>query len=386
MVGSGELSPFVTGLLYCSAIEGCQLAYELGRAREWTAALTRWCEEQPQLVSFTGRCLVHRAEIMQADGAWPDALEEARQAGERFAQALDQVATGEAFYRQGEIRRLRGERAAAEEAFRRASRCGWDPQPGLALLRLTQGDGAAAAAAIRRLAAETSEPLKRAGILPAYVEVMLSVGDLDQARQACIELEEITERYRSPMLGAMVAHTRGAMSLADGDPWAALSALRRACQLWQELGAPYEGARARVLVGLACRQLGDEDAAELELDAARRVFQQLGAAPDLAAVSKLSPKARPVSGGLTARELEVLRLVATGMTNRAIAGELVISEKTVARHVSNIFTKLQLSSRAALTAYAYEHDLVAGLLHRNNHDDRAAKLGLLPEAVPRSAS
>jgi DNA-binding CsgD family transcriptional regulator len=358
-VSTGELSPIVTGLVYCSVIEGCHQVYELRRAREWTAALTRWCEEQPQLVSFTGRCLVHRAELMQVDGAWPDALEEARRARERFAQVMNHVATGEAFYRQGEIRRLRGERAAAEQAYREASRCGWEPQPGLALLRLAHGDTDAAAVAIRRVVGETTEPLKRAGLLPAYVEIVLAAGELEEARSACRELEQLTATHRSGMLRAMVAHARGAVALADRDAWAALGSLRHACQLWQELGAPYEAARVRVLVGLACRELGDEDAAEMELDAARRVFEELGAAVDLARAEKLARASAPkAAGGLTAREVEVLRLIATGKTNRAIADDLVISEKTVARHVSNIFMKLSVSSRSAVTAYAYEHDLV----------------------------
>jgi DNA-binding CsgD family transcriptional regulator len=358
-VSTGELSPIATGLIYCSVIEGCHQVYELRRAREWTAALTRWCEEQPEMVSFTGRCLVHRAELMQVDGAWPDALQEARRAGERFAQVLNQVAVGESFYRQGEIHRLRGDRAAAEEAYREASRRGWEPQPGLALLRLAQGDNDAAAAAIRRVLGETSDQLMRAGLLPAYVEIMLAVGELDEARTACRELEEITQGHGSGMLSALVGHARGAVALADGDAWAALVALRHACQLWQKLGAPYEAARVRVLVGLACRQLGDEDAGEMELDAARRVFRELGAELDLAHAERLSrARTRNAAGGLTPREVEVLRLVATGRTNRAIADELVISEKTVARHVSNIFTKLRLASRSAVTAYAYEHDLV----------------------------
>jgi DNA-binding CsgD family transcriptional regulator len=358
-VTSGELSPMVTGVLYCSVIEGCQQTYELRRAREWTAALSAWVEEQPQMVTFTGRCLVHRAEIMQVDGAWSDALEEARRAGDRFAQVQNQVATGEAFYRQGEIHRLRGERAAAERAYRQASWCGWEPQPGLALLRLDQGDYDAAVAAICRVVDEATEPARLAGLLPAYLEITLAVGELDEARRARRELEEITTAYRGGTLGATVAHARGAVALAEGDAQGALASLRDATQMWHELGAPYESARSRVLVGLACRQLGDVDAAEMELDAARHVFEELGAAPDVARVAKLADRAAPnAAGGLTAREVEVVRLVATGKTNRAIADELVISEKTVARHVSNVFTKLGVSSRSAVTAYAYEHDLV----------------------------
>jgi DNA-binding NarL/FixJ family response regulator len=357
-VTTGELSPIPTGLVYCGVILACQEVYELSRAREWTAALTRWCADQPDLVAFTGRCLVHRAEIMQLDGAWSDALEEARRAGLRFAETMNPNA-GLAHYRQGELLRLQGEFGAAEEAYREASRCGWEPQPGLAQLRLAQGRGDAAAAAIRRVAGETTEPLKRAGLLPAYVEIMLAAGEVDEARRAVSELEGIGESYESVMLAAMVAHARGAVALADADARAALLSLRQAAQAWQELEAPYDAARVRVLVALACRVLGDHDAATLELDAARGVFEQLGAAPDLAHVGSLTAGAAAGDAhGLSARELEVLRLVAAGKSNREIASALVISEHTVARHVQNIFAKLHVSSRTAAGAFAFEHHLV----------------------------
>jgi DNA-binding CsgD family transcriptional regulator len=358
-VTAGELSPIVSGLVYCGVIVGCQDAYEARRAREWTAALTRWCEEQPDMVSFTGRCMVHRAEILELQGAWGEALEEARRAGERCVQGKNQRAAAEALYRQGEVHRLQGQLAAAEAAYREASRAGWEPQPGLALLRLSQGRNDAAAAAIRRVLGETTERPKRARLLPAYIEIMLATGATDEARNACLELEEISTDYESVMLAAIAASASGALSLAEGDARAALVAVRQAWQTWCELEAPYEAARVRVLVGLACRALGDEDSAVLELDAARGAFEQLGAGPDLARVDALAGPARSRdTHGLTSRELQVLRLVAAGKTNRAIADELVISEKTVARHVSNIFAKLRLSSRAAATAYAYEHDLV----------------------------
>jgi DNA-binding CsgD family transcriptional regulator len=356
---AGELSPVVNGFVYCGVITGCQAAYEPRRAQEWTAALTRWCEQQPDMVAFSGTCLVHRAEIMQLHGAWPDALQEARRAGERCALAMNESAAAEALYRQGEVHRLQGEFAAAEEAYRNARRGGREPQPGLALLRLAQGDGAAAAAAIRRAVGETSEPSNLVGLLPAQVEIMLAVSDAQSARSACARLEEIGERWKGAMVAAMVAHARGAVDLAEGDAQAALVALRYAGQAWRELEAPYEAARARVLVALACAEVGDDDTASLELEAAREVFARLGAAPDLARVDSLTGRAvSRAPHGLTPRELQVLRLVAAGETNKAIAAELVLSQRTVDRHVSNIFAKLGVSSRAAATAYAYEHRVI----------------------------
>jgi DNA-binding CsgD family transcriptional regulator len=359
-VTAGELSPIVTGLVYCNTIAFCQSVYELRRAREWTDALTRWCEQQPDMVAHTGLCLVHRAEILELQGAWPEALEEARRAGERLARGMmNQTAAGHARYRQGEVHRLQGELAAAEEAYREASRCGWEPQPGLALLRLAQGNSAAATAAIRRVAGEASEPLDRARLLPAYVEIMLAVGDVGEAQRACRELEDISAGRGSGLLGAMSAQARGAVALADGDARSALVALRQASHAWQELEAPYEAARVRVLVGLACRALGDEDTAALELDAARDAFRRLGAVPDLVRTDALVPWSAPRDAhALTPRELQVLRLVADGSSNKAIAADLVLSERTVERHLSNIFAKVGVSSRAAATAYAYEHQLV----------------------------
>ena len=356
----GELSPMVSGMVYCNTIGFWQSVYELRRAREWTEALTRWCEQQPDMVAHTGVCLVHRAEIMQLLGDWDAALEEARRAGERFAQGvLNERVCGKAFYRQGEVYRLRGERSAAEDSYREASRRGYEPQPGLALLRLAEKKSDSASAAIRRVLDESSLPRARAALLPAYVEIMLAGGEVDEARNACCELETISGAHRSDMLRAMSAQARGALALAEGDPHKALVALREACQAWQELEAPYEAARVRVLVGLACRAAGDEDTAAWELDAARGVFERLRAEPDVARVDSLAASAPTAAArGLTQRELQVLRLIATGATNRSIAAELVLSERTIDRHVSNIFAKLRVSSRAAATAYAYEHQLV----------------------------
>ena len=356
-LASRELSPIATGIVYCGVILACQEVFEVRRAQEWTAALTRWCREQPDLVAFTGRCLLHRAEIMQLQGAWQDALEEARKASARFSLQRNPAA-GVASYRQAEVLRLQGEFAAAEEAYRDASRHGWEPQPGMAQLRLAQGNLDAAVAAIRRAIGETRAPLKRAALLPAHVEIELAIGDVAKARAAGRELEDLAEAFGSAMLSALAAHSRGSIHLAEGDARAALVSLRRAARLWQELEAPYETARARALTGSAYRALRDDEAAELELEAARGSFRELGAAPDLARLDLQTTSSPDVSHGLSPRELEVLRLVASGKSNREIAAALVISEHTVTRHVQNIFAKLGLSSRSAATAFAFEHDLV----------------------------
>ena len=351
-VVAGELSPIVTGLIYCNTIAFCQGALELGRAREWTDALAEWCERQPDMVAHTGVCLVHRAEILELAGDWDVALEEARRAGERFDPASADA--GHAAYRQAEVHRVRGDLAAAERAYREASRCGFEPQPGIALLRLAQGREDAAAGGIRRALSEATDPLRRLRLLPACVQIMLAAGDGAAARAASDELEQLAARHDSGMARALAAHAAGAVALAEGDAGAALTALRRACRTWQELGVPYEAARARVLVALACRRLGDEDAAALELEAAGDTFARLGAADDTAPVRTDAPH------GLTPRQLEVLRLVAAGQTNREIAAALVISEHTVARHVQNILATLRLRSRTAAGAFAFEHDLLRG--------------------------
>jgi len=364
---AGELSPVVTGIVYCTAIASCQRVFALDRVREWTAALASWCDAHPQLGMFTGHCLVHRAEVLELSGSWPESVAEARRAVERCVRDVEREAAGRAHYQQGEIHRLRGEFALAEAGYREASRAGFEPQPGLALLRLAEGDFDAAGSASRRTVGATRDRLARTRFLPAHVEIMLAVGDLDEARAAALELEETAAAIDGEVLNAIAAHARGSIQLAEGDPLAVIDPARRAFRIWQRLGAPYLAARVRVLAARACIALRDAEGARLELQCANEVFARLGAAPDLAVVKMLgdslygraAAETYAASGhGLTERELQVLRLVATGKTNKSIARELSLSEKTIDRHVSNIFTKLNVGSRAAATAFAYEHKLI----------------------------
>ena len=355
-VTNDELLPVVTGLIYCNVIDACQEVYDLRRSQQWTAALTRWCDGQPDLVPYAGQCLVHRSEILQLRGEWPQALDEATRACVRLT---GRPAVADAHYQLAEIHRLRGEFAEAEQGYRRAGEFGREPQPGLALLRLAEGRLNVATAAITRVLDEASDRLARCRVLPAYVEVMVVAHELAAARIAADELFKISEALEAPFLRASAAHAQGAVSLAAGDSAGALTTLRRAMSIWRKLDAPYEAASARVLVGLACRALGDLDSAEIEFDAAGEIFQQLGAAPDVDRVRKLSGSTEPSSAsGLTAREVQVLSLVATGRTNREISSTLMISEHTVARHLQNIFSKLGVSSRTAAAAFAHDHSLI----------------------------
>jgi DNA-binding CsgD family transcriptional regulator/tetratricopeptide (TPR) repeat protein len=358
-VVGGEVSPISSGIVYCGAILGCEEAHELRRAREWTTALTQWCEGQPELVAFSGRCQVHRAQIMRLDGSWDEAIEEARRAAERCLKGENPVAAGEACYQRGEVHRLRGQHPEAAQAYREASGHGWEPQPGIALLRLAEGNEKAAEASIRRVVSETGGPGKRARLLPAYVEIVTAVGDLKGAEEGCAELNSIARGEDEPgALTAMAAQAHGVVELAAGNSQESLPALRRAGELWRQFKAPYENARARELIGIACRDLGDEDSAELEIEAARETFVRLGAATDLARIDgSAAVTADFESHGLTTRELEVLRRLCAGETNREIAANLILSVRTVDRHVSNMYAKLGVSSRAAAATYAHEHGL-----------------------------
>jgi ATP/maltotriose-dependent transcriptional regulator MalT len=350
-LATSEPSPMVTGIVYCGVIQGCWSVYELRRAGEWTSQMTAWCDAQPDMANFTGECKVRRAELKQLHGSWSEALEEL--AGVRDLGA-DLWTAATAAYVRGELDRLQGRFDAAEEAFQITARLGTEPQPGLALLRMARGSREAAAAMVRRAMADAGAE-RRVELLVAGTEILLAVDDPDGARGCVEELAKVQHAHASPITRALVDHACAQLDVHLGRPEAALGRLRTALHVFVEMPAPYQEARARVLLAACCRAMGDEESADRELDTARVIFAELGAAPDLA---RVDARRRTTGGILTPRELEVLRLVARGLTNKGIAADLVLSERTVDRHVSNIFVKLGVSTRAAATAYAFERQLV----------------------------
>lgn len=355
-VVAGELNPYFTGVIYCNVLAICLDLADLGRAGEWNKAATAWCQSLPEEAPFPGLCRLNRIEAASLRGAWSDAEVEARRAAEELT--FNPMAAAHAFYETGEIRRRIGNLAGAEEAFTRAHELGYDPQPGLALLRLAQGKAETAMGALSlAVAGESRSRLRRARLLAAQVEVALAAGDLGAARAASQELETIARDFGTPALEAGASTARGALRLAEGDVPEAIEALRHACAIWRELRLPYEAAQARMLYGVAVRGAGHEEDARLELRAALAAFERLGARADAGKAAELLAGPGGLPGGLTAREVEVLHLVAAGKTNREVAAELTVSEHTVARHLQNIFAKLDVSSRAAATAFAVERGL-----------------------------
>ena len=359
---AGELAPLYTGWVYCSVILACRDLADLRRAGEWTEAARRWCERLPATTPYSqGLCRIYRGEVLALRGEWDEAEAELRLAHDELLPHKPGGAA-EASYGVGEVLRRRGDLAAAERAFLAAQREGWDPQPGLALLRLAQGRVQAAGAALRTALASRSavDRLASARLLAAQVDVAIAAGSLEVAREAARELAAASEALASPVVSATVATAAGALRLAEGDPAGALERLGQAVAGWRGLGLPYEEARARLLRGTAVAMLGDAEGGRAEVEAARAGFERLGAVADARQAAAL------LHGGparsrrlLTDREVEVLRLVASGGSNRDVAGALHLSEHTVARHMQNVFAKLGVSSRAAAISRAIEKGQLA---------------------------
>jgi ATP/maltotriose-dependent transcriptional regulator MalT len=355
----GDTSPRARTMLYCAAIATCHEVREFARVREWTLALGAWLDSLPGLGgAYFGNCRIYRSYLMRLCGSWPEALNEVAVVCDDLSSGYGQLVAGHAFYQLGEMHRLLGN-PEAEQAYRRAGELGAPTQPGLALLRLMRDDVDTAVVGIRRALTETKGQLERLDLLSACVTIMLTVGDLDAARSAAAEIALIAEVYDTGAIHAEVAAAHGAVALAEDDAATALPLLRSAARWWREVEAPYAVATLSVLIGLACRAMGDEEAAQLELESARASFSHLGARPDLRQVEALLHPVQPASShGLTAREIEVLGLIAAGKTNHAIASELFLSERTVHRHVTNIFDKLGVRSRTAAASYGIQHHIV----------------------------
>ncbi len=350
-----RMNPMVTGIVYCSVLEGCYETHAFRRASEWTLALTDWCGEQPDLVAFTDQCFAHRSETLRLQGAWTEAAQEAGRAGD--AGARFRIAA-QATYQLAEIHRLRGDLEGAIAAYRRVSIDGGEPMPGLALARLAQGNADAAFASMVEALSEATDPFDRIGLLPALVEIAIATGHLSSATDAANELTAAARHTQSEAHLAWASHAEGRVALAERRISQAVVHLRAAKGLWQDLALPHELARSRVDLGRALRARGDDHGSDLEWEAARAVFVELGAIPDVRTVDDLVRGTRSEwPSGLTDREVEVLRMLASGATNRSIAANLVLSERTIDRHVSNIFSKIDVSSRSAATAWAIRNGL-----------------------------
>ncbi|WP_255444052.1 helix-turn-helix transcriptional regulator [Robiginitalea sp. SC105] len=357
-INTDEIFPVVKGIVYCAVIETCSKVWDISRAQEWTAALTKWCNSQPDLVPFKGQCLARRGEIMQFQGDWHRALREIGDACKLLSRYRS-AAAGEAFYRKAELHRLLGAYKDAEACYNESANWGRKPQPGLALLRLAQGDEQGAIRAVRTALKESGDPVQRMQLLPAVIQIMVAGGALEEAFGVLEELCEIANRTNVPFLQAKAAYSSGLVRYAEKNYTRSIEHSREAMKHLNRLYIPYHYARIRELKGQAYRELDDGENAALELSAAKWLFEQLKAKPDLERIAPMLRSARVHhTQGLTLRELQVLRLVASGKTNKSVARELFISERTVDRHVSNIFDKLGVSSRVSATVLAIKNKLI----------------------------
>jgi DNA-binding CsgD family transcriptional regulator len=355
-VQTGQVPPDFAGNIYCQMIEICWELGDLRRAREWTAATEQWCSTFDSALMFSGICRMHRVQLRQVAGEWDVAAEEARVVCTELVD-MNVSVVAEGHYLLGDLLRLRDDVAGAEAAYLRAHELGRDPQPGLGLLTARSGQPGEALASMRTsLAGYRGGAYGRAPLLRALVEVAIDAGDMHTAADGADELSRLAERWKSEGLAAGAVHARGAMQLASLELGSAVGSLREAVARWRELGAPYDCARARVTLAEALTAIGDHKAAHLELDTAELTLTSLGATADLSRLPRAGAEATGLDG-LTPRETEIIALVAEGSTNRQVAAELVISEKTVSRHLANVYLKLGVPNRTAAVAWARRQGL-----------------------------
>ncbi|MFE3457362.1 LuxR C-terminal-related transcriptional regulator [Nocardiopsis aegyptia] len=350
-----ETTPLFTGWIHCLVVAECFALGDLDRAEEWTGAAMAWCASLEPDAPYRGMCRIKRVELSALRGELDEAERECRRACDELL-AYQPSSAAEGYTVLGEILRRRGAAADAERAFARARDLGGDGQPGLALVRLTLGDADTAADMLAgRSPVSALDPAGRVRHLDALAEVAHARGDLPGLKYAAAGLAEAA---RSDLEGAAADASTARLRLMEGRPEQALASARRACRTLAALGLPWEAARARMLVGSARAETGDVPGARVDWARARAEFAEVGARADAERAAGFLGPSTPLPHGLTAREAEVLRLVATGGTNRSIADALHISEHTVARHLNNIFAKLGVSSRAAATAVAFQSHLV----------------------------
>jgi DNA-binding CsgD family transcriptional regulator len=352
-VRSGAVDRSWAGNLYCQLMSLFLELADLQRARAWTEATERWCRQHSHAAMFTGICRVHRAQLLHLEGALQDAERSAAQACRDLADMnVDAVAA--AHYELGELRRRRGDLAGAERSYVRAHELGRDPQPGMALVRLAQGRPTAARRAVEAALTATDQPLRRVPLLTAQTTIADHLGDAEQAGRAADELFTIAERFASPGLVAAARQAAGTARLLAGEADRALPLLREAQGRWRDLDVRGEAATVQLAVARALDAVGDADSAERERSLATEVLTGLGIV-----TSTGQSGGRRDTAGLTPREREVLALVATGDTNAGIASRLVLSERTVERHLSNVFRKLGVSSRTEAARFAFVNGLVS---------------------------